>query len=157
MLTHPNTQTIESFYRAFQERDSETMAAVYHPDATFADPVFELKGGEIGDMWRMFCATGDDLQVDFSRPAADDSIGSARWEAMYTFKPTGRPVHNVIDAAFVFEDGMVIAHTDVFNLASWARQALGLSGALFGRTGFMQKRIREQAKGQLARFRSRSD
>jgi hypothetical protein len=65
-------------------------------------------------------------------------------------------VHNVIDAAFVFEDGLVTAHNDSFDLPSWAKQALGFSGALLGRTGFMQKRIRQQAKGQLERFQSRS-
>lgn len=153
---HPNARTIETFYRAFQERDAETMASVYHPKATFADPVFELEGEEIGDMWRMFCASGDDLQVTFTQPAADDARGTTRWEARYTFTPTGKPVHNVIDAGFTFEDGRVMAHRDAFDLASWARQALGLSGALLGRTGFMQKRIRQQAKGQLTRFQSRS-
>lgn len=154
---HPNIRTIDRFYRAFQARDAETMAGVYDPEATFADPVFDLKGGEIGDMWRMLCASGDDLQVTFSDPAADDHAGTARWEARYTFKPTGRLVHNVIDASFIFEDGLVIAHNDAFDIASWARQALGLSGAVLGRTGFMQKRIRQQAKGQLARFRGRTD
>ena len=152
---HPNANTIETFYRAFQKLDSETMTGMYHPEATFADPVFELKGDEIGAMWRMFCSSGDDLRVTFSRPTAEDTTATARWEAWYTFKPTGRPVHNVIDAAFTFEDGLVIAHKDTFDLPSWARQALGLSGALLGRTGFMQKRIRQQARAQLTRFQSR--
>lgn len=70
---HLNATTIETFYRAFQELDFETMAAVYHPEATFTDPVFELKGDEIGDMWRMFCTSGDDLRVTFSDPAANAS------------------------------------------------------------------------------------
>lgn len=153
---HPNARTIDNFYRAFQKLDAGTMAGTYHPEATFSDPVFQLKGDEIGAMWRMFCTSGSDLRVTFSDPAADHAGGTARWEAWYTFKPTGRPVHNVIDAAFAFEDGLVISHNDAFDLASWARQALGLSGALLGRTGFMQKRIRQQAMGQLARFQSRS-
>lgn len=152
---HPNTGTIENFYRAFQKLDAGAMAEVYHPEATFSDPVFQLKGDEIGAMWRMLCDSGDDLQVTFSDPIADDSAGTARWEAWYTFKPTGRPVHNVVDAAFVFDNGLVVAHNDSFDLPSWARQALGLSGALLGRTGFMQKRIRERARGQLDRFQSR--
>jgi hypothetical protein len=154
---HANARTIEAFYRAFQKLDSETMAEIYHPEATFDDPVFSLKGDEIGDMWRMLCSAGDDLRVTFFEPTADDTVGTAKWEAWYTFKPTGRSVHNVIDAAFTFEGGIVIAHHDSFDLPSWARQALGLSGALLGRTGFMQKRIREQARGQLDRFRSRSN
>ena len=153
---HPNARTIETFYRAFQKLDARTMAGSYHPEATFTDPVFDLKGDEIGDMWRMFCTSGDDLRVAFSEPAADDAGGTTRWEAWYTFKPTGRPVHNVIDAAFSFRDGMVINHNDTFDLPTWARQALGLSGALLGRTGFMQKRIRQQARGQLSRFQNRS-
>lgn len=153
---HPNARTIESFYTAFQERDAETMANAYHPNATFSDPVFELRGDEIGDMWRMFCTNGDDLHVTFSDPMADDARGTARWAARYTFKPTGRPVHNVIDAEFAFKDGLVVAHRDSFDLPSWARQALGWKGALLGRTGFLQKRIRQQARGQLERFQSRS-
>ncbi|CAN5819404.1 nuclear transport factor 2 family protein [soil metagenome] len=153
---HPNASKIEIFYRAFQKLDAETMAGIYHPEATFSDPVFTLEGTEIGDMWRMFCTSGEDLRVTFSDPAADETAGTARWEAWYTFRPTGRPVHNIIDAAFTFRDGLVIAHNDTFDLASWARQALGSSGALLGRTGFMQKRIRQQARGQLERFQNKS-
>lgn len=153
---HPNARTIETFYRAFQNLDSETMAGVYHPEATFSDPVFKLKGDEIGDMWRMLCTSGDDLRVTFSTPEADDAGGTTRWEAWYTFKPTGRPVHNIIDAAFTFMDGMVVTHNDTFDLASWSRQALGVSGALLGRTGYMQKKIGQQAMGQLARFQDKT-
>jgi ketosteroid isomerase-like protein len=150
---HPAAKTIEKFYRAFQNRDAETIASLYHPDARFTDPVFDLKGDEIGDMRRMFCTTGDDLQVSFSRTDADDTSGRAQWDARYTFTPTGRPVHNVVDASFVFDGGQIVTHTDTFDLAAWARQALGLSGALLVWTGFMKSRIREQAGAQLARYR----
>jgi ketosteroid isomerase-like protein len=153
---HPNAELIEAFYQAFQAKDATTMAASYHPDATFADPVFELRGSEVGDMWRMFCATGNDLEVQFSDVAADDQRGRARWEARYTFTPTGRPVHNLIEASFTFGDGLIVEHTDEFDLAAWAKQALGLSGLLLGRTKFMQARIREQAATQLARYRNKA-
>jgi hypothetical protein len=42
---------IERLYQAFQKQDGAAMAACYHPDATFSDPVFpNLKGKEIGAM-----------------------------------------------------------------------------------------------------------
>lgn len=132
------------------------MAAAYHPDATFSDPVFELKGAEVGDMWRMLCASGGDLEVEFSDVTANDQRGSARWEARYTFTPTGRPVHNRIVASFTFDEGRITEHRDDFDLATWAKQALGLTGLLLGRTKFMQSRIKEQAATKLTRYRQRA-
>jgi ketosteroid isomerase-like protein len=153
---HPNAELIEAFYKAFRAKDATTMAASYRPEATFADPVFQLSGSEVGDMWRMFCARGDDLEVEFSDVKADDERGSARWEARYTYSPTGRPVHNRIVASFLFDEGRITEHRDEFDLAAWAKQALGLSGLLLGRTNFMQSRIRAQAATQLARYRRRA-
>lgn len=155
-ILHPNAKKIETFYQAFQNRDAETMASLYHLEARFTDPVFDLEGDDIGDMWRMFCAGGDDLQVSFSNPDADDTSGQAQWDARYTFTPTGRSVHNVVEASFVFDDGRIITHTDSFDLASWARQALGLSGALLGWSGFMKSRIRDQAASQLRRYQRKA-
>ena len=37
-------ETIERFYKAFAELDAKTMAACYAPDASFEDPVFQLRG-----------------------------------------------------------------------------------------------------------------
>lgn len=152
---HENGRIIERFYEAFQRGDAETMAAVYHPSARFDDPVFSLEGAAIGDMWRMFCEPGRTPRIEFSEVHADEKTGSARWEARYTFPPTGRQVHNVIEAEFTFDDGRVTHHSDRFDLPAWARQALGTSGALLGRSRFMQTRIRRQAAEQLARYRSR--
>ena len=81
------------------------MAACYAPDATFRDPAFDLAGAEVGAMWAMLCARGKDLALEWRDVRADDRAGSAHWEARYTFSVTGRPVHNVIDAAFTFRDG----------------------------------------------------
>ena len=39
--------------------------------------------------------------------------GRAHWEADYTFSSTGRKVHNVIDATFEFEGGLIRAHRDM--------------------------------------------
>nr|MBA2321513.1 nuclear transport factor 2 family protein [Deltaproteobacteria bacterium] len=55
---------VNKFYAAFAQRDGESMAACYHPDVHFSDPVFpDLRGRDAGDMWRMLTSTGKDLQV----------------------------------------------------------------------------------------------
>ena len=144
---------MRAFYDAFARRDHAAMAACYAPDATFRDPVFgELAGWRIGAMWRMLCERATDLEVDASDITADAATGSAHWEARYTFSATGRKVHNVIEASFEFEGGLIHRHLDRFDLYAWARQALGLKGLLLGWTPPVQRAIRSQASRGLEAF-----
>ncbi len=150
---HPNHQLITTFYEAFARRDAEAMAACYHADVKFSDPVFtDLRGQLAGDMWRMLCERGKDLEVEFSKVTADDDTGSAHWDASYTFAATGRKVLNRIDASFRFKDGLVIEHRDDFPLYKWTRMALGPAGVLLGWTPMVQGKIRKQARQQLDKY-----
>jgi ketosteroid isomerase-like protein len=146
---HPNARLIDHFYASFARRDGAAMAACYAPDARFTDPVFELAGAEIGSMWRMFCERGRDLALAWSGVRADDDVGAARWEARYTFSVTGRPVYNVIDAAFTFREGRIATHRDSFDLWRWSRMALGFKGTLLGWTPFVRNAIRAQGRRGL--------
>lgn len=149
-MTHPHAELIRSFYEAFQRRDHRAMGACYAPDAEFHDPVFtHLTGPGVRAMWRMLCERATDLRIAVSDIRADHRAGSAHWEAWYTFRHTGRPVHNRIDAAFEFADGKIRRHVDAFDLYAWARQALGLKGLLLGWTPLVQGAIRAQAARAL--------
>ncbi|MFN2524787.1 MAG: nuclear transport factor 2 family protein [Actinomycetota bacterium] len=148
-----NARLIERFYEAFSRRDHEAMAACYGPDATFSDPVFQnLKGAEVGAMWRMLCERGTDLEVSWSDVQADGHHGSARWEARYTFTATGREVHNKIRADFTFIDGKIETHRDHFDFYRWSRMALGPLGVVLGWTPIVRGRVRDQADRQLRKF-----
>ena len=107
-------------------------------------------------MWRMLCERGTDLELEASRIVTNATNGSAHWEAHYTFGATGRHVHNVIDASFTFEGGLIARHTDRFDLYRWARQALGLKGALLGWSPPVQNAIRRQAARSLDSFMRKS-
>jgi ketosteroid isomerase-like protein len=86
---------IERFYRAFAARDAEGMAACYHDEAVFSDPVFgELDTASVRDMWRMLIERGRDLEIRFDDVVASEERGSASWEARYTFSASGRKVVN---------------------------------------------------------------
>ena len=144
---------IGHFYRSFQQKNYAEMAACYHPDAVFSDPVFDLKNGrEIAAMWHFLCVSGKDLQIEFGSVRAGAQTGSAHWEARYTFSRTGKKVHNVIDADFAFLDGKIIRHRDVFSFPRWARQAFGLTGWLLGGTPFLRNKVRDTAMKGLFRF-----
>jgi ketosteroid isomerase-like protein len=149
----PNAELIRRFYSAFARRDPQAMAACYAPDAEFSDPVFQgLRGPEVSGMWRMLCERGTDLRIEFGAITDDGHHGTAHWEAWYTFSATGRPVHNRIDASFVFEGGLIRRHVDRFDLYAWTRQALGLKGLLLGWSPAVQNAIRTQARRSLERF-----
>jgi len=156
-MSHPNADVLETFYTAFQNRDAATMAAQYHEDIHFSDPVFpDLNGPEAGAMWAMLCERGKDLELTFDGIEADDTTGKARWEARYTFSATGNKVHNIIEASFRFEDGLIIDHEDRFDLYRWARQALGFKGVLLGWAPPVQNAVRGQAAKGLAHYMKNS-
>ncbi len=139
---------VEAFYTAFARRDGAAMGALYHPDATFSDPVFgSLRGAEIGAMWTMLCDSAPDLSVKHSGVAPDGS--AAHWDATYTFPATGMPVRNSVDARFVVRDGLILEHVDSFDLYRWSGQALGVVGWLFGWTPFFRDKMTQASRAQL--------
>ncbi len=159
---HPNQATLERFYSAFAQLDTEGMARCYAQDATFDDEAFSLKGKrEVVGMWRMLCDTtrakGRDVwRLEYRDAKADASTGSAHWDAWYRFTATGRLVHNSIDARFDFDpQGLIRVHRDSFDFWAWSRQALGAPGLLLGWTPLLRNKVRQQAGGNLRKFLER--
>src|SRR5437667_12378254 len=61
MTADATRQALERFYDALANRDAETLAGMYAPDATFEDPVFDLRGPEIGRMGKSLLGRARDL------------------------------------------------------------------------------------------------
>lgn len=148
-----HTELITRFYTAFQQRDWQTMNSCYHAEATFHDPAFRnLNSTEVRAMWHMLCLNARDFSITFSDVNADEKAGQCRWKASYTFSKTGRKVVNDIRAAFTFKDGLILTHTDTFDLWKWSRQALGPSGILLGWSALVQNKVNDNARKSLSRF-----
>lgn len=149
-----SVELVTKFYSAFQRRDADAMCACYAKQVAFSDPVFVgLTGERAHGMWRMLCKqAGPDLRVEFRDVAGDASSASAHWEAWYTFSATKKPVHNVIEARFELQDGLIVKHTDTFDLPKWMGQALGVPGKLFGWSALMQTTLRRKAAQGLDAF-----
>jgi ketosteroid isomerase-like protein len=149
-----NKQIIEQFYTAFQQLDYKSMVACYSDDIVFSDPVFLLlRGAEAKSMWEMLCKNARDFSLSFSDiELIDHEYATCSWTATYTFSRTGRRVVNNIKAFMRLKDGKIIEHSDGFRLSTWAAQALGWKGVLFGWTGFMKRGIQKNARRNLAYF-----
>lgn len=149
-----NESLITKFYTAFANADAKTMSECYHPKIHFIDPAFGLlKEDQVSDMWKMLIQKSKgNIKIEFSDIKADDFSGSARWIATYNFSKTNRQVINNIRAEFVFQDGLIIKHTDSFDVWKWSKQAFGPTGYLLGWTGFFHKKIKEQALLSLKKF-----
>ena len=130
------------------------MCECYHPNIHFHDPAFGLlQGEEVFQMWKMLIEKSNgNLKIDFSEIKANEHLGSAKWIAKYNFSKTNRKIVNIIASKFLFKDGLIIKHTDDFDIWKWSKQALGIKGLLLGWTGYMQKKIQEQARKTLKKY-----
>ena len=144
---------IDQFYTAFQKKDWKSMQALYHDEATFSDPVFQnLTSKEVKAMWHMLLTASKDLELTFTNVSGDDNKGTCRWDAFYSFSRTGRKVHNIITANFVFKQGKIVSHLDHFDLWKWSGMALGWPGKLLGWSPLIKNKIRDMARKNLAKF-----
>lgn len=150
-----NEENIHKFYSAFSKSDTNTMFKLYAPDVRFMDPIFgSLTGSDVFSMWSMlFDKSKGQMHIEVADIKADEFMGSAKWTATYQYSATNRKVVNVVNANFQFKDGLIIKHTDEFDIWKWSRQALGLTGTLLGWTGFMQQKIQEKALLSLQNFK----
>ncbi|MCG9792718.1 nuclear transport factor 2 family protein [Flavobacterium algicola] len=150
-----NEDNIHKFYSAFSKSDTATMFKLYAPNVRFMDPIFgSLTGNDVFCMWSMLIDKGKGkMHIEVTDIRADEFMGSAKWTATYQYSAANRKVVNVVNANFQFKDGLIIKHTDEFDIWKWSRQALGLSGALMGWTGFMQQKIQEKALLSLLNYK----
>ncbi len=149
-----NKTLIEKFYTSFQNKDYHGMIECYHDDIIFEDPGFgELHGEEAKSMWKMLLSrSNSDTKITFKDAEANDSSGSVKWTAKYTYGDKKRKVVNNISAKFKFKDGKIIDHRDHFNLWKWTSQALGMPGILLGWTPFMKKKLQQRTNKMLKKF-----
>ena len=151
-----NKALIEQFYSALQNKKIVELQSLYAENAVFNDPVFSnLNAKRVRAMWEMLITSGKDMRIEFYNVSGNATGGTAQWDAYYTFSATGNKVVNRITAHFTIENGKIVKHTDSFSFYSWARQALGIPGLLFGWSSLIKAKIRKKAKKNLETFMSR--
>src|SRR5262249_41464010 len=132
------------FYDALVRRDAETMAAMYAPEATFTDPVFDLEGEDIGRMWENLLGRAREFSVAYTITDAAADRGAVAWTARYLFG--GRPVVNEVRSELRFAGRRILAQTDRFDFHRWAAQALGPAGRWLGGYGWFRRSVARKAR-----------
>ena len=152
-----NTDLINKFYTGFAEGDSNKMAECYHKEVVFNDPAFgTMKGERANNMWKMLMSKKTaDFNFSYGNVESTPETGKATWTAEYQFGDKKRPVVNNVTAQFKFKDGLIIEHTDTFDLYKWSKQALGAPGFLLGWSNFMRKKIQKNANDNLDAYLSK--
>lgn len=150
-----NEKIIIKFYTAFANADAVTMCECYDSNIQFRDPAFGLlKGNDVFQMWKMLIEKSKGtIKIEYSDVKAHEYTGTAQWIATYNFSKTNRKVINHIQSQFQFKDGLIIKHTDDFDIWNWSKQAFGFTGQLLGWTGFFQKKIQQQALASLQKYK----
>jgi len=135
-----STHLLHRLFDSLNQHDHEAMADCYHPDATFHDIAFDLRGrDQIHAMWRMICA--GDIHAKYKVVHAGEREGVVELTDEYTFRETGRRVRNSIESTFQFRDGLIVEHRDSCDARAWADMALGgVQGFLAGRFRFLRSR-----------------
>lgn len=151
----PNEQTVTNFYTALENTDAKVVCESYHRDIVFRDPVFgRLIGRDVCQMWKMLMhKSNGNLKVELLEIKADNYTGKALWKVTCHFGKNNNKVVNTIHSEFRFKDGLIIKHTDDFDIWKWSKQALGMPGFLLGWTGYMHKKIQEKALLALKKFK----
>ncbi len=145
MTPEETRKALAKFYDALARRDAATMSGMYAADASFEDPVFRLRGAEIGRMWTSLLGRARNFLVSYSVTQAGADVGDVQWTARYLFGGR-RPVVNVIHSELRFVDGLIVEQRDRFDFRRWAAQALGAPGKLLGRFDWFRRSVARKAR-----------
>ena len=90
-------------------------------------------------MWHMIC--DGDIRTTFEIVEASETGAVFNVIDDYTFRATGRKVHNVIQSRFRVLNGAIVDQHDACDASQWAAMALGgVSGFLAGRVPSLRQR-----------------
>lgn len=147
-----------TFFRCFQAADAAGMAACYHPEARFYDPVFGwLEHQQLVRMWEVLLkSAAGQLKLQYEVLQSGPDHAEIRWEARYPFGRNKRPVHNQIRTYMRLRDGLILEHVDGFDFRNWSRQALGLPAWLMGWSPWFKKQVRMKSLRLLERSGEKS-
>ncbi|HKC24240.1 MAG TPA: nuclear transport factor 2 family protein [Thermoanaerobaculia bacterium] len=144
MSSEETRAALVRFYETLSHGDGAGLGRLYTPDASFEDPVFSLRGADIGKMWTGLLGRARRFEVAYTVAQAGEKSGVVEWTARYLFAGK-RPVVNVILSELELDNGLVARQRDTFDFRRWSAQALGLPGRLFGRMEWFRRSVSRKA------------
>ncbi|MFL9829379.1 nuclear transport factor 2 family protein [Flavobacterium sp. ARAG 55.4] len=151
-------KTIHQLYTSIAQGNLSAIDRCYSAAVKFHDPVFgKLTANKVPKMWKMLIQKSyEKPDIEYKIIKINEHTAEVKWKAVYIFGKKKRKIINNIHSVFHFKDGLIIKQNDDFNIWKWTRQAFGLSGFLFGWTGYMQRKIQMKAQSSLSTFNETS-
>jgi len=153
---HPHEALVRRLFDRLAAHDAEGVAACYHPDVFYSDPLFpRLRGTAAADLWRLRFERLDRLEIRLDEASGDADGALARWRLAY--RAGERRVSVPVRSMFAFRGGRIARHYDHFSLWRWGAQAHGRLGAALGWFGPFRWAARHRHGRELERFSDARD
>ncbi len=138
-----NKELVYRFYEAFGKGAYQQMMDCYDEDIIYNDPlVGMIERGKARAYWKMICTNAQDISLSSSEfEELDAEYITCKYQVRYFFPPTGKQVQYSAKAFMRIRDEKIIEHSDGYRLSSFIGNAYGITGKLFGWTGYMKKKI----------------
>ena len=124
------------FFAAFARRDAAGMAAAYHPNVKFSDPLFgKLRGRHmVMEMWNTILPAANPQTFRIEPKILGAPVRKAdgayevkvHWDAAYDLGK--RHVDNHSDTTLTIKNGKIVTQRDSWDLDKWTKQALPFGG-----------------------------
>lgn len=150
-------EIVESFYKAFQQKNAQAMNAVLAENVCFEDPAFgKLKGEDVKYMWQFLTENAENFSLEYKVSEVKKNKLTAQWTSKYTFSATGNEVINEVASVFELKDGKIVSHKDDFDLKKWVKQALGSAAGIFGGSFLVKNAVQKQSNNYLRKYKKKN-
>jgi len=123
-----------SFYNNLNASNLASLAAIYHPDVRFCDPVHQISGiAALGDYFAHAYARLTESHFSVRSMAAYGDTGFVSWQMRIRHPAIARGNEILVDGCSELrwqEDGLIIAHRDYYDLTQMVYQHLPVIGWL---------------------------
>lgn len=147
-----NSELIDSFFKAFSERDFNTMKSLSKSSIVYYDPLYGyLNDGDVFMMWDdRYGKNGFTLMYHDVKDEGDDYY-TVKVEVVYSRKKT---ITQQMKAYIKIENGLIAEYSHGFSVHQLCKQEYGLMGNLLGWNRLVQQRIKNDARRELLAYKS---
>lgn len=149
-----NQELVEKFYRCFEYLDGEGMVSCLAEDTIYNDPIYGIiKGEYAAGLWRMRCKNLVDMKIDIiDFVELDHEYIKCKWNSTFFSRSSAKQISMTMTSFMKINDQKITEHSDAYRLSDWLAKAYGLTGILFGWSGWMKKREQSRYRTMLEKF-----
>jgi hypothetical protein len=149
-----NSELTARFFEAFKKLDYRAMNDCCAPGIIYNDPIAGILEGDVVLRYRELICTGSrDMQLSFGPvKELDHEYISCPWSATYYFEPFQRVVRYDATAYMKMSGGLITEHSDGYRLSTWLAKNYGITGYVFGWSGYMKRKIKYHYRRLLREF-----